>query len=89
MKASARANKFTGLAAAIDGRMTSRGGYVRYGARDGAARAEFSWNVQDENGPASRRGWAATGTAGRLIGQFYTRNGDDSGFVCERSQVLQ
>ena len=57
---------------------------VRYGARDGSACAEFSWEGQDENDPACGRGWAALGTAGRLVGHFYIHNGDDSGFVCER-----
>lgn len=57
---------------------------VRYGARDGSACAEFSWEGQDENDPANGRGWAAIGTDGRLAGHFDTHNGDDSGFVCER-----
>ena len=35
-------------------------------------------------------GWAAFGTAGRLVGHFYIHNAyihnaDDSGFVCERA----
>ena len=58
---------------------------VRYGSRDGAACAEFSWEGSDENDPACGRGWAAIGTAGRLVGQFYIHNGDDSDFVRERS----
>ena len=33
---------------------------VRYGAREGAAYAEFSWEGHDENDPACGRGWAAT-----------------------------
>src|SRR5262244_3759756 len=41
---------------------------VRYGARDGAACAEFSWEGFDDGSPASGRGWAALGTAGRLVG---------------------
>lgn len=57
---------------------------VRCGARDGSACAEFSWEGHDENDPACGRGWAAIGTAGRLVGHFYIHNGDDSGFVCER-----
>ena len=57
---------------------------VRYGARDGSACAEFSWEGHDESDPVCGRGWAAMGTAGRLVGQFYIHNGDDSGFVCER-----
>src|ERR1700746_3523542 len=31
---------------------------VRYGARDGSACAEFSWQGHDENDPACGRGWA-------------------------------
>ena len=31
---------------------------VRYGTRDGSACAEFSWEGNDENDPASGRGWA-------------------------------
>lgn len=57
---------------------------VRYGARDGSACAEFSWEGQDESDPVCGRGWAALGSAGRLVGHFYVHNGDDSGFVCER-----
>ena len=30
---------------------------VRYGARDGSACAEFSWQGQDENDPICGRGW--------------------------------
>ena len=57
---------------------------VRYGARDGSACAEFSWEGHDENDPACGRGWVMIGTAGRLVGHLYIHNGDDSGFVCER-----
>jgi hypothetical protein len=56
---------------------------VRYGSRDGAACAEFSWEGHDETDSVCGRGWVALGTAGRLIGQFYIHNGDESGFVCE------
>ena len=57
---------------------------VRYGARDGSACAEFSWEGHDENDPACGRGWVIIGAAGRLVGHFYIHNADDSGFVCER-----
>jgi len=57
---------------------------VRYGARDGSASAEFTWEGSDDNDPASGRGWAMIGTAGRLVGHLYIHKGDDSGFVCER-----
>ena len=58
---------------------------VRYGTRDGAAAAEFSWEGNDDNDPASGRGWAMLRTADHLVGHFYIHNGDDSGFVGERS----
>ena len=58
---------------------------VRYGTRDGAACAEFSWEGNNENDPASGRGWVVLGTAGRLVGHFYIHNGDDLGFVCDRA----
>ena len=57
---------------------------VRYGARDGSACAEFSWEGQDDNDPVWGHGWVVLGTAGGLVGHFYIHNGDDSGFVCER-----
>ena len=57
---------------------------VRYGARDGSACAEFSWEGHDEDDPACGRGWVVIGTAHRLVGHFYIHNGDDTGFVCER-----
>ena len=53
---------------------------VRYGSRDGAACAEFSWDGFDDGG----RGWAAFGTTGRLVGHIFIHNGDDSGFVAVR-----
>lgn len=56
---------------------------VRYGARDGAACAEFSWQGYDDNDPACGRGWVMIGTAGRLVGHFFIHNADNSGFVCE------
>ena len=51
---------------------------------DGAACAEFSWERFDKGSPASGRGWAASGTAGRLVGHIFIHKGDDSGFVAER-----
>lgn len=57
---------------------------VRYGSRDGAACAEFSWEGFDDGSPASGRGWAALGTAGRLVGHIFIHKGDDLGFVAER-----
>jgi hypothetical protein len=43
---------------------------VRYGSRDGAACAEFSWEGYGDNDPASGRGWVVLGTAGRLVAIF-------------------
>jgi hypothetical protein len=57
---------------------------VRYGARDGSACAEFSWEGHDEKDPAGGRGWVRIGSTDRLVGHFYIHDGDDSGFVCER-----
>jgi hypothetical protein len=56
---------------------------VRYGSRDGAACAEF-WEGSDDGSPASGRGWAVMGTAGRLVGHIFIHKGDDSGFVALR-----
>src|SRR3954465_248073 len=58
---------------------------VHYGSRDGSACAEFSWQGHDENAPACGRGGVMIGTGGRLVGHFYIHNGEESGFVCERS----
>ena len=57
---------------------------VRCGSRNGEACAEFSWEGSDDNTHASGRGWAALGTAGRLVGHVFIHKGDDSGFVAER-----
>jgi hypothetical protein len=57
---------------------------VRYGSRDASACAEFSWEGSDDNTHASGRGWAALGTAGRLVGHIFIHKGDDSGFVTKR-----
>jgi hypothetical protein len=56
---------------------------VRYGARDGAACAEFSWQGYDDNDPACGREWVIVGTAGRLVSHFFIHKADHSGFVCE------
>ena len=59
---------------------------VRYGLRNGAARAEFSWEGSDDGEPTCGRGWGwvAFGTAGRLVGHIFIHNGDDSGFLALR-----
>lgn len=54
---------------------------TRMRARHDASRALHSAIL--ENDPACGRGWAAIGTAGRLVGHFFIHNGDDSAFVCE------
>jgi hypothetical protein len=56
---------------------------VRNGARDDAACAEFSREGFNDATPAAGRGWAAMGTAGRLVGHIFIHNGDGSGFVAE------
>jgi hypothetical protein len=57
---------------------------VRYGARDGAARAEFSWEGHNDTDQACSRRWAFIGTAGRLVGHIFIHNSDDSRFVAPR-----
>jgi hypothetical protein len=57
---------------------------VRYGSRDGAACAEFSWEGTDDGSSVSGCGWAVMGTAGRLVGHIFVHKGDDSGFVALR-----
>ncbi len=56
---------------------------VRYGTRDGSACVEFSWEGMNDADQASGRGWAALGTAGRLLGQLLIHNIDHSGFIAE------
>lgn len=56
---------------------------VRYGTRDGSACVEFSWEGMNDADQASGRGWAALGTAGRLVGHLFIHDSDDSGFVAE------
>ena len=57
---------------------------VRYGSRDGAACAEFSWQGYDDADEAYGRGWVTLGTAGRLVGHIFIHQGEDSSFDCER-----
>lgn len=56
---------------------------LRYGTRDGSACVEFSWEGFNDTDPASGRGWAMLGTAGRLVGDLFIHNSDSSGFVAE------
>jgi len=55
---------------------------VRYGIRDGAPIAEFSWEGVDEGDQRSGRGWAALKDDGSLAGHIFFHNGDDSAFTC-------
>ena len=49
----------------------------------GARCAEFTRQGFDEGDPVYGRGWAALGTAERLVGHIFIHNGDDSRFVAE------
>jgi hypothetical protein len=60
---------------------------VRYGLRDGAACAEFSWQGYDEGDEVCGRGWATLGDDGRLAGHIFIHQGDDSAFVCRRTRT--
>ncbi len=57
---------------------------VRYGAREDAAFAEFSWEGFDDGTASSGRGWATIDTAGRLVGRIFTHKSDELGFVALR-----
>ncbi|HNR12260.1 MAG TPA: hypothetical protein PKM59_02985 [Thermodesulfobacteriota bacterium] len=52
--------------------------------RDGKARIEFSWEVQEELDPASGRGWAVI-EDGELNGRIFFHQGDDSAFRARHS----
>lgn len=55
----------------------------RFGTRDGIPLVEFSWDGQDENDPASGRGWAVVeGEA--MEGRIFLHLGDDSSFRAVR-----
>jgi hypothetical protein len=56
---------------------------LRYGTHYGSACVEFSWEGFNDADPASGRGWAMLGTAGRLVGDLFIHNSDSSGFVAE------
>jgi hypothetical protein len=57
---------------------------VRYGSRDGATYAEFSWQGFDDADETCGRGWATIGKDDRLVGHIFIHQGDDSDFICER-----
>lgn len=56
---------------------------VRYSAGE-RARAEFSWDGDDDGTPTSGRGWAELVDSDRLSGRFFLHLGDDSSFDATR-----
>ena len=48
------------------------------------SRIEFSWDGEDENDPATGRGWAAIND-GQLFGRLFIHLGDDSWFKAVKS----
>ena len=60
----------------IDGRAEQCGGSPCFA---------FSWSGQDEDDPASGRGWAVV-EAGDLRGRIYLHLGDDSAFLAVRGK---
>ena len=52
----------------------------RHGQRDGRPRVEFTWEGNDENEPASGRGWAKLLADGSVKGRVFIHQGDDSAF---------
>lgn len=54
---------------------------VRYGSRDAATYAEFSWQGFDDADETCGRGWATIGNDDRLIGHIFIHQGDDSAFI--------
>jgi hypothetical protein len=51
---------------------------------EGESRIEFSWDGEDENDPATGRGWAAI-RDGKLFGRLYIHLGDDSWFKATKT----
>lgn len=58
-----------------------------YSQRDGKPLVEFSWNGHDDGRPKNGRGYAVLESDGTLRGRLFLHQGDDSGFVAERSSV--
>jgi hypothetical protein len=58
-----------------------------HGQRDGKPLVDFSWNGDDDGRPKNGRGYAMLESDGKLHGRLYIHQGDDSGFVAERSAV--
>jgi hypothetical protein len=61
---------------AVDGWMD-----CRHGQRNGRPSVDFTWDGNDENDPASGRGWVILRHDGSLTGHIYFHRGDDSGFT--------
>ena len=57
---------------------------VRYGARDGAACAEFSWEGHNDADPASGRGWPPSAPRAASSAISSSTTATDSPFVAER-----
>ena len=58
----------------------------RFGTRDGEPLVEFSWDGQDENDPASGRGWAVV-VGEAMEGRIFLHLGDDSSFRAVRGRA--
>ena len=52
--------------------------------RDGQPAVEWSWEGNDEMDPRSGRGWAVLAPDGKLTGEIFIHDGDDSKFVAKR-----
>ena len=70
------------------GMIAIRGGlHCYYGQRDGKPLVEFTWEGEDDGDARCGRGWATIDTDGVLRGRFFIHQGDDSGFVAERTKA--
>ena len=63
--------RFIAVEASLDGKPS---------VRTGRPAIEFSWEGNDDGGPASGRSWAQAEPDGSLVGHIYFHRGDDSGF---------
>jgi hypothetical protein len=52
----------------------------RHGQRNGRPSVDFTWKGNNEDDPASGRGWVMLRQDGSLAGHIYFHHGDDSGF---------
>jgi hypothetical protein len=62
-------------------------GYLHWrpGTRDGRPAAEWTWEGVDEVDPCTGRGWAVL-EGDELHGMIFFHQGDESGFVAQRSK---